>query len=325
MTRAISSLVLIAASLAAQSDPLVSGLEAFSKGDYAAAERFLSEAAKQGKDARASTFLALTLAVTGRCEAADAGLRKALTSADPKVERLAGLALAQCDLTLNKLDDAAAVLAKLKLKYPADADVLYQTARLQMRAWNDTIYQLYQRNPSSFRVNQISGEIFETQGKFPEAAAEYRKAIGKNPKALNLHFRLGRALLLGSHSPEALEAARQEFEAELVLNPSDAVAEYQVAQVLLAQNKPADGAARLEKALHLKPDFPEALIALGKVRLDTKKNDEAIFASAARGQTDAGKRGCPLQPDDGLPELRRHGRCKARESGTRQAAEGPGG
>ncbi len=43
-----------------------------------------------------------------------------------------------------------------------------------------------------------------------------------------------------SHSATSLEAARQEFESELKLNPSDAAAEYQIGQILLAQQKPEE-------------------------------------------------------------------------------------
>ena len=52
-----------------------------------------------------------------------------------------------------------------------------------MKAWNDAIYRMYQKAPSSYRVDQLSAEVFETQGKYTEAVAEYRKAIAKNPKA----------------------------------------------------------------------------------------------------------------------------------------------
>jgi tetratricopeptide (TPR) repeat protein len=261
------------ASLAlAQSDGLVKGLEAFNKGDYIAAEKAL----KTSDDPRARAFLALTLAATNRCQEAHPALEKAFAGSDKDISRLAGVALAQCDIAANRLDEAAAVVKKLREAYPSDADVLYQAARLQMRAWNDTIYQLYQKNPSSFRVNQISGEILETQGHFAEAVVEYKKAIEKNPKALNLHFRLGRALLMSSHAPEMLDAAMKEFQAELALNPQDSVAEYQIGQIYLVQQKPAEAAVKLQRALELNPDFPEALIALGKVRLDEKKNDEAI-------------------------------------------------
>jgi tetratricopeptide (TPR) repeat protein len=135
---------------------------------------------------------------------------------------------------------------------------------------------MYRSTPSSYRVDQLSAEVFETQGKFTEAIAEYREAIAKNPNAINLHYRLGRALLQQSHDPAALDQARKEFEAELSLNPSDAVAEYQVAQVLTAEQKKPEAAAHFERAMDLRPDFAEALIAVAKLRMDAKRYPDAI-------------------------------------------------
>lgn len=267
------TLLLAAATLAAaQSDPFPQGLEAFHKGDYPKAESLL----RSSRDSRAPAFVAMTLAATNRCSQAESGLSAAFGAPKSDTQRLAGLALAQCQMTASRWEDASATISKLTTAYPADADVLYLSARLHMRAWNDVIYQLYKTNPASFRVNQISGEILETQGQFTAAVAEYRKAIEKNPGALNLHFRLGRALLMSSHAPETLDAALKEFETELARNPQDAVAHYQVAQVFLAKDQPKDAEARLVRALELNPDFPEALITLGKLRVDQKRNDDAI-------------------------------------------------
>ena len=145
-----------------------------------------------------------------------------------------------------------------------------------MRAWNDAVYQMFQKTPGSYRVNQISREILEIQGKYQEAAAEYRKAIEKNPRALDLHFRLARAILIDSQGAEALENARREFEAELALNAGDAAAEYEVGQILIAQGKRDAGVSRLERALALRPDFGEALVAVGRARLEAKRYPEAI-------------------------------------------------
>jgi tetratricopeptide (TPR) repeat protein len=275
----VTNLFLFSALVFAQSDPLVQGLEAFHKGDYAQAERSFRASLKGGNPGdvgRARTFLALTLAATNRCSEAEPALIQAGAGANADIQRLAGLALVQCDITSNRLDDAAAVLNKLKASYPADADVMYQTARLHMSAWNDAIRQLYEKAPASFRVNQLSGEILETQGQFAEAAIEYRKAIAKNPQALNLHFRLARAILMGSHTPESLESAMQELDAELALNPNDSVALYQAAQIYLNQQKPQQATASLQRALELNPSFPEALIALGKLRMDEKKFSDAV-------------------------------------------------
>jgi tetratricopeptide (TPR) repeat protein len=275
----VTNLFLFSTLVFAQSDPLVQGLEAFHKGDYAQAERSFRATLKnsQAGDAeRARTFLALTLAATNRCSEAEPDLVKASTGKNTDIQRLAGLALVQCGITNNRLDDAATVLSRLRASYPADADVLYQSARLYMSAWNEAIHQLYEKAPASFRVNQLSGEILETQGQFAEAVIEYRKAIAKNPQALNLHFRLARVILMGSHTPESLDAAMKELDAELALNPNDAVAHYQAAQIYLNQQKPQQAEASLQRSLELNPSFPEALIALGKLRMDEKKFTEAI-------------------------------------------------
>jgi tetratricopeptide (TPR) repeat protein len=256
---------------------LLKGILEFHQGKYAAAQASLAKALEKRDDARGRTFFALSRAATGDCETAKKDLAKQFDqSTDSDLRRLAGLALSQCHLTQNQISEAFPVLNRLAALYPADADVLYQAAKLHMKAWNDAVFQMFQKVPASFRANQLSAEIFEIQGRYAEAIAEYRKAIEKNPNALNLHFRLGRALLMESHSPQALAESRKEFEAELLLNPSDAAAEYQVGQILNSEQKPNEAGPRFERALSLRPDFPEALLALGKARLDAKRYAEAI-------------------------------------------------
>lgn len=267
---------MIAASLAAQSNLVVQGLEAYNKGDYVAAERSFRSAVDQGGGARASSLLALVRASTGHCADAEPALVKAVDDSDTSLARLMGLALARCRTAAGQLDEAGVILNRLRVKNPADDDVLYETARLQMRAWNETIRQLYEKAPASFRVNELSGDILETQGQYAEAAVEYRKAIAKNPRALNLHFQLARALLNSSRVPETLDTALKEIEAELALNPSDAVAIYQAARILQVRQRTAEADTRFQQALKLRPDFVEALCALGTLRNEEKRSAEAI-------------------------------------------------
>lgn len=270
-TNAAALFFAAAALLRAQPNPVTDGIRAFDRGDYKTARQNLQQAPG---DARARLFLALTMAATGECEKALPELAHGFSVRDNR--RLAGLALAQCQIALKRFADAGVAVAQLEKEFPDDADVLYVAAGYHMKAWNDAIYRMYQRAPSSYRVDQLSAEVFETQGKYTEAVAEYRKAIEKNPKAIDLHFRLGRALLQQSHDPAVLDQARKEFEAELSLNPSDAVAEYQVGQILTAGQKKSEAAAHFERAAELRPDFPEALIAVAKVRSDSKRYSEAI-------------------------------------------------
>jgi tetratricopeptide (TPR) repeat protein len=269
--RDISLFVFTVLLCGAQTDPVAQGIQAYSQGDYKSARQILQKAPA---DAQAKVFLALTEAATGECDTAIPVL--ATTPAAGEAKRLAGLALAQCHIAAKRFAEAGPIVAQLEKDYPSDPDVLFIAADYHMKAWNDTIYRMYQKAPASYRVDQLSAEVFETQGKYAEAIAEYRKAIEKNPKAINLHYRLARALLQQSHDPAVLDEARQQFEAELALNPSDAVAEYQVAEIFAAQQNKTESAAHFERAAELRPDFPEALIAVAKLRSDARRYPEAV-------------------------------------------------
>src|SRR5438552_1178389 len=185
-------------------DPVAKGIEEFHRGQYQASQANLEQALKtKPGDPYARTFFALAQAATGGCGTATNALAEAFAkNSDADLRRLAGLALAQCHLSRGRLDEALPVVLTLEKEFPADPDVLYEAAKVHMRAWNDIVYRLFQNAPASYRVNQISAEIFEIQARYAEAVAEYRKALAKNPTALNLHFRLGRALLLESHAPQ---------------------------------------------------------------------------------------------------------------------------
>jgi tetratricopeptide (TPR) repeat protein len=277
-SRNLRVLFLLTLPLLAADSPTERGVAAFQQGHYIEAGRLLQDALKADPtDDHARTFLALSRAATGNCAQAIPDLADRFeNSAHPDLSRLAGLALSQCYVTEGQCANALPVTARLEAKYPDDADVLYQSARVHMKAFNEVTRRMFEKTPASYRVNQLSAEIFETQNRFTEAAAEYRKAIAKNPRALNLHFRLGRALLLESHDPEALALAQKEFESELALNAGDAAAEFQIGQILNTQSKAEQALPHFQKALDLSPDFAEAALAVGRIRVQAKQYAEAI-------------------------------------------------
>lgn len=278
MMRAISGVFVFAALLpAADSQTLVKGIQAFHEGRFSEARQQLTQAVRETPgNASAKTFLALTQAATGQCQDAEAALQEQFRNGSGDLMRLAGLALVQCRLAGNQTSDIGPLMAKLQAAYPADPDVLYLAARWHMRAWNDVSQTLFEKVPASYRVNQVSAEVFETQGRYSDAVAEYRKAIAKNGRALNLHYRLGRALLLQSHDPAALAEAKKEFAAELALNVEDAAAEYQIGQIAGVQGDRAEAARHFTRARELRPDFPEALTASAKLLSDEKNYAAAI-------------------------------------------------
>jgi tetratricopeptide (TPR) repeat protein len=263
------------AALAADTSAREEGIRAFNEGRYSVAVTKLTQAA-QGGDSQATLFLALTQAAKGECATALPVLTKFETGPDQSFSRLAGLAACKCYSKTGDLAKSMAVLQELEHRFPNDADVLYTAAKLHMKAFNNTAFTMFQRVPQSYRVHELSAEVFEVENRYAEAASEYREAIKLSPKSPDLHFRLGRALLLQGHSPEALKQAAAEFKAELAVNPEDSASEFQLGQIAQARGNAADAQMHYEQALKLSPAFAEALVALGKLHTQQKKYEKAI-------------------------------------------------
>lgn len=254
------------------------GIENFHKGQYVEARADFERAVKLSPaDARALTYLALTRAAMGDCATGIDELKfQVHRNPDAEIRRLVGLTVIRCLLPHNQFGEILPLLIGLRQQYPADPDVLYESAEVFSRGFSFSLYELQQKAPDSFRLHELSAEVRDSQGRYAEAAADYRKAIEKDPGALHLHARLGRVLMLSSSDPAATDEARKAFEAELQLNPSDAAAEYQLGQALIALKKPEDAAPHFDRALTLAPRFPEALVASARLKIDAAKYKEAI-------------------------------------------------
>lgn len=259
------------AAVACAADSSQEGIEAFRQGRYSVA----LEKLRGASDATSLAFLAMTKAAMGDCKAAMPGLLAAPVN-DRPTYRLARIAAAKCYSSGNETEKAFSVLNALAREFPNDADVLYLSAKLHMKAFNDSTLAMFQRTPSSYRVHELSGEVFEVEDRYADAAAEYRKAIEVNPDAPELHYRLGRAILLQSHTPEALHEAASEFRKELTLTPEDSACEFQLGQIAQVQGKASEAAPHFERAIELSPDFVQALIALGKLKSEAKEYHAAI-------------------------------------------------
>jgi tetratricopeptide (TPR) repeat protein len=247
------------------------GIAAFKEGRYSVALAKL----KGAKDPIGSAFLALAQAATGDCKSALPSMA-VLPPQDSTLTRLIGLAKVKCYSALGDNAHAFELSDQLQRQYPNDADVLYTAAKLHMKAFNDATFAMFQRTPASYRVHELSAEVFETQNRYTEAISEYRKAIELNPNAPDLHFRLGRAILLQSHDAKALDDAAAEFQSELKLSPEDSASQFQLGQIAFIKNNYAEAKTHFERALALSPNFVQAQISLAKVYSQEKNYGEAI-------------------------------------------------
>ena len=260
--------LLAAATLHANDD----GIAAFNEGRFSLA---LSQLQNR-TDQKSRVFLALTQAALGECKTALPSLVASGRLSDPTLARLSGLAAVRCYSAAGEGARSLDALDRLLQRFPNDPDVLYLCAKLHMKAFNDATFAMFQRAPNSYRVHELSAEIFEVENRYSDAVAEYRNAIDVNPNAADLHFRLGRALLLESHKPEALDLAAAEFQAELKLSPEDSACEFQLGQIALVKSDTNEAKAHFKRAITLSPTFVQALIALGKLYQSDKNYAEAI-------------------------------------------------
>ena len=264
-------LISVAAAFTGAQTKTEAGITAFREGRYTVAAENLKDAG----DTQGRAFYALSQAALGNCKAAVPELVKT-SAADALLHRLTGIAAVKCWSTLGDDSSAFGLLQSLQKRYPNDPDVLYTGAKLHMKAFNDATLAMFQRTPASYRVHELSAEIFEVQNRFTEAVAEYRKAIELNPRAPDLHFRLGRAILLQSHEAKALDQATEEFLAELKLSPEDSASEFQLGQIALVKSNMTEAKTRFHRALVLSPDFAAALVSLGKLSSREKDYPGAI-------------------------------------------------
>ena len=124
-------------------------------------------------------------------------------------------------------------------------------------------------------MNQLSAEIFETQGKYTEAIAEYRKAIEKNPNALNLHFRLEERYLW---SPTVLLpwSRRSGIRSRVATEPEGC------SRGVSGRTDPRSAAEALGGRLPLRtscgaePTIPRGAPGAGESSLDQKRHEESI-------------------------------------------------
>jgi tetratricopeptide (TPR) repeat protein len=217
----------------------------------------------------------IDLAAKGRCEEALPLLKKLADDSDKQFRYRAQMATARC--AIKRKDGQATVTALLALRheYPKDPEVLYLTTQVFLEIAVRASQELTALAPDSYQVLELEAETLESQNKWPEAAAVYRKILEKNPKLPNIHFRLGRVVLAQPETQAITEEARKEFEQELAIDPTNASAEFWLGEISRRDGQWTEAIPHFTSALKLDPTLAEAMLALGMTF-----NSEGHFADA---------------------------------------------
>jgi tetratricopeptide (TPR) repeat protein len=133
--------------------------------------------------------------------------------------------------------------------------------------------------PESVWLHQAAGEANESQGLYAAAVREYLQVLTLAPRRPGAHFRLGRALLGRSEGGSRrgdVEEARKAFEEELRVDPTNANAAYEIAEMHRKAGDLERAREFFEMALKHYPDFDDALVGLGRSLLALGRAAQAL-------------------------------------------------
>jgi len=257
------------------------GVIYFQQGKFAQAIPALREAVRLKPSLpKVDALLAMSLSELGKYEEALPAVTKAFSqSADGVLRRMAGLHLQRIHTGLGRDQDAVEVSLRLSRLYPDDPEVLYHSGRVFANFAYLQTMRLAAVAPDSVWLHLAAGEANQSQGLYDAAIREYRQVIAVAPRRPGIRFRLGRALLersiKESSSGDALEA-RQAFEEELALDPTNANAAYELGEMRRKVGELEVARGLFEQAVAAYPDFDHARVGLARTLIALGRPAEAL-------------------------------------------------
>jgi tetratricopeptide (TPR) repeat protein len=219
----------------------------------------------------------ITLATQGHCEQALPVLKKIVPKIQNDKDLLHDVVMsrAQCGMALDQRDAVDESLIVLRREFPNDSKVLLVTTRYYSELANRTAQELLQKSPSSPEAMTLVAEAFQAQGKWDDAAAQYRKILQQNPNQPGIHYQLGRILLSKPLDPKITEEATKEFEAELKINHLPA-AEFMLGDLAWRNQKADEAIEHFTRAIQYDASLSEAYLGLGIALNAAGKHTDAI-------------------------------------------------
>ena len=221
-------------------------------------------------------FLGLSRARAGRVEEAVPALSKGFWNADDDEWRLeGGLILVEAYSARRKHGKALDVVRALQKAFPKNTDVLYIAYRLHSGLGAKAVADLVRAGPDSARLHQVTAELLVSEGDFPRAVRQYRKALAVDPRLAGANRALAVAIISSNPDEAGSREAEQALERELSLNPRDPESLYQLGEIHWRRDEPDEALRRFEKAVEIHPNFVEGLVAMGKVLMAKEQVDRA--------------------------------------------------
>ncbi|WP_180540763.1 tetratricopeptide repeat protein, partial [Nevskia soli] len=115
----------------------------------------------------------------------------------------------------------------------------------------------------------------------------YRRELQANPRAPEIHYRIGRLILSKQHTAQSVAAGRNEMLLELQNNPQYAGAEFMLGELAQEAGQWPQAVQHFGRATQLDPAFADAFLGLGIALLGENNVPQAIPALERAEQIDA--------------------------------------
>src|SRR6185503_3406073 len=220
----------------------------------------------------------LKLANDGQCPQAIPILRKAAAQPGGKeLKRQVGFNGVRCAMSENQPDAAVDFLRFLNREFPHDPDVLYVSVHTYSDLSTSAAQELAATAPNSYQARRRNAEALELQGKWDQAAGEYKRILQQDPRMPGIHFLLARLLLSKPDpSPTVAEEAKKELQQEIEIDPSNAGAEYVLGELARQDSQWPEAIAHFTRATKLDATFGDAYLGLGVSLISSKQFPEAV-------------------------------------------------
>ncbi len=231
---------------------------------------------------KARTLLAISLSEMTEYRKALPGLEDCfLHSGDPAEKQMCGLQLERAYLGLNLNQKAVEAALQMDKLYPDDPEVLYHSSQIYGKMAFEAVQRMSIVAPNSPWRHLAAAEVNESQGATAAAIEEYRQVLELDPNRPGVHYRIGRTLLAQGRRSGAKQDqtdALKEFLAELEIDPANANAAYEAAEIYRNAGDYPNAEKYFLAAIGYYPDFDDAEIGLATVYLAEDKAQLAVPA-----------------------------------------------